>query len=192
MTRGLTARSFTASARPASIANRRARRGVRNAKTCGFLRPARRRKPTVSGLAGAAARALPAEAGRPPFIVVVDVGRNIELYAEFSRSGGNYTAFPDPKHFRIRLADLRRPDIRERLSTLWLDPMRLDPSRESARVTRQIADQLAALAKSLEAGGHGAEDVASFLMRALFTMFAEDVGLLPERGFNDLLDSLRQ
>jgi len=135
-------------------------------------------------------RALPADEGRPPFIVVVDVGRNIELYAEFSRSGGNYTAFPDPKHFRIRLADLRRPDIRERLSTLWLDPMRLDPSRESARVTRQIADQLAALAKSLEAGGHGAEDVASFLMRALFTMFAEDVGLLPERGFTQLLERL--
>ncbi|MCK6388778.1 MAG: class I SAM-dependent DNA methyltransferase, partial [Zoogloea sp.] len=135
-------------------------------------------------------RALPADEGRPPFIVVVDVGRNIELYAEFSRSGGNYTAFPDPKHFRIRLADLRRADIRERLRTLWLDPMRLDPSRESARVTRQIADQLAALAKSLEVGGHGAEHVASFLMRALFTMFAEDIGLLPERGFTQLLERL--
>ncbi len=33
------------------------------------------------------ARALPADEGRPPFIGVGDVGRNIELYAEFSRSG---------------------------------------------------------------------------------------------------------
>jgi hypothetical protein len=36
------------------------------------------------------ARALPAEEGRPPFVVVVDVGRSIELYSEFSRSGGAY------------------------------------------------------------------------------------------------------
>src|SRR5690606_12329859 len=34
-------------------------------------------------------------------------------------------------------------------------------------------------------------DVASFLMRALFTMFAEDVGLLPDRAFLELLESLR-
>ena len=33
------------------------------------------------------ARALPASEGRPPFVVVVDVGQVIELYAEFTRSG---------------------------------------------------------------------------------------------------------
>ena len=33
------------------------------------------------------AHALPASEGRPPFLVVVDVGHVIELYAEFSRSG---------------------------------------------------------------------------------------------------------
>src|SRR5699024_7841926 len=37
------------------------------------------------------ARALPAGEGRPPFLVVVDVGHVIELYAEFSRSGATYT-----------------------------------------------------------------------------------------------------
>ncbi|MER2554942.1 MAG: type IIL restriction-modification enzyme MmeI, partial [Thauera sp.] len=41
------------------------------------------------------ARALPADEGRPPFILVTDVGRNIELYAEFSRSGATYTPYPD-------------------------------------------------------------------------------------------------
>ena len=30
-------------------------------------------------------RALPAEEGRPPFLIVTDVGRSIELYSEFSR-----------------------------------------------------------------------------------------------------------
>lgn len=137
------------------------------------------------------ARALPADEGRPPFILVVDVGRNIELYAEFSRSGATYTPYPDALNHRIRLEDLRKEDVRERLRAVWVDPLSLDPSRRSARVTREIADQLAKLAKSLEADGHPPQLVASFLMRALFTMFAEDVGLLPERGFTELLQRLK-
>lgn len=59
-------------------------------------------------------------------------------------------------------------------------------SRRAARVTREIASRLAELAKSLEAAGHNADDVAQFLMRCLFTMFAEDVGLLPRGAFCDL------
>ncbi|WP_245881017.1 class I SAM-dependent DNA methyltransferase [Thauera aromatica] len=137
------------------------------------------------------ARALPADEGRPPFILVTDVGRNIELYAEFSRSGATYTPFPDPRSHRLRLEDLRREEIRERLRAVWLDPLALDPARRSARVTREIADRLATLAKSLEAAGHAPQKVAGFLMRALFTMFAEDVGLLPVRSFTDLLLSLK-
>ena len=43
------------------------------------------------------ARALPPAEGRPPFVVVVDVGHVIELYAEFTRSGASYTPFPDPQ-----------------------------------------------------------------------------------------------
>ncbi|WP_435751568.1 class I SAM-dependent DNA methyltransferase [Thauera sp. AutoDN2] len=137
------------------------------------------------------ARALPADEGRPPFILVTDVGRDIELYAEFSRSGATYTPYPDPRSHRIRLEDLRRDDILQRLRDVWLDPLSLDPARRSARVTREIADRLASLAKSLEAAGHPPQQVAGFLMRALFTMFAEDVGLLPPRAFTELLESLK-
>lgn len=141
------------------------------------------------------ARALPAEEGRPPFIVVVDVGRSLELYADFSRTGATYVPYPDPAHHRVRLADLADPAIQERLRLLWLDPLKLDPTRESARVTRAIADRLARLAKSLEAAGFEAQRVAHFLMRALFSMFAEDVGLLPQQdgvgAFTGLLQSVR-
>ena len=52
------------------------------------------------------ARALPADEGRPPFLVVVDVGHSIELYAEFSQTGGTYVAVSRPASHRIRLADL--------------------------------------------------------------------------------------
>ena len=65
--------------------------------------------------------------------------------------------------------------------------MALDPSRRSAKVTRQIASNLAELAKSLEKSNNRPGDVAQFLMRCLFTMFAEDVGLLPKQGFSKIL-----
>ena len=82
------------------------------------------------------ARALPAEEGRPPFLLVVDVGNVIELYAEFSRSGATYTPFPDPRSHRIKLADLARPEVQATLRAIWTDPTSLDPARASARVTR--------------------------------------------------------
>lgn len=137
------------------------------------------------------ARALPVEEGRPPFIVVVDVGISFSFFSEFSRSGGNYVAFPDQRNHKIALEQLRNPDTRELLRTIWLEPLGLDPTRYAGKITRVIADQLAKLAKSLEESGHSAEQVASFLMRCLFTMFSEDVGLLPERSFTDLLANLK-
>jgi hypothetical protein len=138
------------------------------------------------------ARALPAAEGRPPFLVVVDVGHVFELFADFTRSGATYTPFPDARSHRIRLEDLHDAQLRERLRMLWLDPMALDPARISAKVTRQVAAQLATVARSLEAGGHTPERVAAFLTRCLFSMFAEDVELLPrtaggEGAFVDLL-----
>jgi hypothetical protein len=130
--------------------------------------------------------------GRPPFLLVVDVGNSIELYAEFTRTGGAYVPFPDPASYRLTLADLREPAVREVLAQIWTHPQSLDPTRKSAKVTRLIAEKLGALAKQLEADGYEADQVASFLMRCLFTMFAEDVGLLPERSFAQLLDDLGQ
>ena len=137
------------------------------------------------------ARALPATEGRPPFLLVVDVGNVIELYAEFTRSGATYTPFPDPRSHRIQLADLRNEAVRQRLRAVWLDPLSLDPTRQSAKVTREVAERLAEVARVLEAAGHAPEVVAGFLSRCLFSMFAEDVGLLPKRAFVDLLESLK-
>ena len=63
-------------------------------------------------------RALPADEGRPPFVIVVDVGRVIELYAEFTRSGATYVPYPDPRSHRIALADLAKPDVSARLAAV--------------------------------------------------------------------------
>lgn len=93
---------------------------------------------------------------------------------------------------RIRFRDLARPEVRERLRLVWTDPLELDPSRRSARVTKDVADRLAKLARSLEASGHAADVTAQFLMRCLFTFFAEDVGLLPRDGFTNMLRALHE
>jgi hypothetical protein len=136
------------------------------------------------------ARALPASEGRPPLLIVVDVGHSIELYSEFTRTGGTYVPFPDPRSHRILLARLGDVDVRETLRLAWTDPQALDPARRRARVTREIAQNLGRLAASLEKSGHSPEAVATFLMRALFTMFAEDVEMLPKDSFVNLLNSL--
>ncbi len=167
------------------------------------------------------ARALPASEGRPPFVLVVDVGTVIEVYAEFSRTGGTYLPFPDTQNYRLALADLHRPEVQERLRRIWHDPLSLDPARTSAQVTRGVAALLARLAKSLEGGNPGStgsndtpntataeykpnqppaqaqpapaapETVAAYLTRCLFCMFAEDVALLPEGSFQKLLETHR-
>ncbi len=130
---------------------------------------------------------LPPDHPAPPFIIVCDVGYVFEIYADFSGSGRAYTHFPDRKSFRIRLEDLRDEKVRDRLTAIWTDPHSLDPSREAARVTRQIAERLAAVSRRMERN-HPAEEVAHFLMRCIFTMFAEDVDLLPRGQFTALLE----
>lgn len=133
-------------------------------------------------------RRLPASEGRPPFIIVIDVGFSFDIYAEFSRTGGLYAPYPAPGKHRFSLADLARPEVAAMFKAIWDDPLSLDPSRRSAKVTREIAAHLAELAKSLE-GDHAPDDVSAFLMRCLFTMFAEDVGLLPEKCFQKILEN---
>ncbi len=137
------------------------------------------------------ARGVAKEDGWPPFLIVMDVGHVIELYADFSRQGQGYNQFPDGNRYRITLEDLRDAKVREILHAIWTDPYSLDPSLRSAEVTRDIAAHLAELGKSFEAQGHESETVARFLMRCLFSMFAEDVELIPKGSFTKLLIELR-
>jgi hypothetical protein len=131
---------------------------------------------------------LDADHPAPPFIIVCDVGHCLELYANFTGTGRAYSHFPDRNDFRIYFDDLREEKTRTLLKRIWQEPHALDPSKEAARVTRAIAKRLAQVSKALEERGCNAEDVAHFLMRCLFTMFAEDVELLPADSFTNLLE----
>jgi hypothetical protein len=89
------------------------------------------------------------------------------------------------------LDDLRDEQVRDRLRAIWTAPAKLDPAAETARVTREIADLLATVARRIEKRGHDAETTSGFLMRILFTMFAEDSNLIPEGSFTSLLKNQR-
>lgn len=119
---------------------------------------------------------------RPPFVLTCDIGHAFHVWDGFSGSYGGYGA-----RQTYTLNDLRDPQVRERFRALWLDPQGLDPARVRTQVTREVAAALGALAKSLE-GRFPAEAVSQFLMRVVFTFFAEDVGLLPEKLFQNALE----
>jgi SAM-dependent methyltransferase len=136
------------------------------------------------------AKALPATHGWPPFLIICDVGHCFELYADFTGQGKNYVQFPDRQRYRVYLDDLREPEVRARMAAIWQEPLALDPTRHAVRVTRKIAERLAAVSKALERE-HDPEEVALFLMRCVFTMFAEDAELIPKDSFKALLRDCR-
>ena len=123
---------------------------------------------------------LPPDHPAPPFLIICDVARSFEIWADFSGTGRGYAPFPDRQSFRIRHIDLTLPDVQDRLRKIWMEPLSLDPTRIAAAITRGIVDDLAVISRRLEQQGFPAEDVAHFLMRCIFTVFAADVGLLPK------------
>lgn len=125
-------------------------------------------------------------ASPPPFLIACDLGHCFDLFACFDGSR-QWRPFPDPAHNRLFLRDLEAqlPMLR----AIFIDPLSLDPARRSAAVTREVAGRLATLARELHAAKHDPEQVARFLMRCLFTMFAEDAGLLPDRVFTKALET---
>lgn len=161
----------------------RIKRGTATRGTPGWVKAMIQAK----GQAERYAKALPTEHGWPPFLLVCDVGYCIEVYADFSGTGKAYTQFPDRSRYRVMLDDLRDVSVRERLAAIWTSPLSLDPSSEALKVTREMGDLLATLARRLEARGHEATETSGFLMRLLFTMFAEDTNLIPKDSFKDLL-----
>ena len=158
------------------------------------------------------AKHLPDNHGWPPFVIVVDVGYCIELFADFGRSGKQYRPFPDPLHSRIFhdpahaqgrpvLAEVH-PGLKPRARIQEARLRGLGAARNGgghALWRALIAGQLAELAKSIEnrrmvdgqeVAAYDGKIVAMFLLRCLFTMFAEDVGLLPAKSFQTILEKL--
>lgn len=124
----------------------------------------------------------------PPYILVLDVARTMLVWDRWQGGFGGFGAGR-----RIDLPRLHeRPDDLKLLRDIWEFPKVRDPRERAQQVTKAIAEKLAVLAASLEARGFGHERVSRFLMRCVFTMFAEDVRLLPDQSFIQLIAAAMQ
>ncbi len=123
---------------------------------------------------------------RPPYLLVMDVGQTLLLWDRWS---GDYGGFPAGR--RIDLTRIHQNEADQALlRDIWTNPSERDPRSKAVAVTKEIAVQLADLAGELEAHGYEQERVARFLMRCVFTMFAEDVGLLPGEPFRRIIEEV--
>jgi hypothetical protein len=145
---------------------------------------------------------LPGDHPSVPFLIVCDVGRAFELFFDFAGNGRGYGFYPDKQRYRVPLAKLRDPEVQALLRDIWTEPRRRDPRLISAEVTREVSKRLADVSAWLEETQKAkvtalpahersiaVEETALFVMRLLFCMFAEDIGLLPENRFKEFLES---
>ncbi|MCA6508815.1 MAG: class I SAM-dependent DNA methyltransferase, partial [Pseudanabaena sp. M109S1SP2A07QC] len=119
---------------------------------------------------------------KPPFLMTCDIGSHFELWMSFSGNYGGYGA-----REVIEIERLLEEKVFDRFVAIFSDPQSLNPEKYRARVTREVAGTLAKLAKWLEEQGKEPQEVANFLMRCIFTMFAEDVRLLQGEIFTRAL-----
>ena len=122
---------------------------------------------------------------RPPFLLTCDIGHAFHLWEGFSGRYGGYGA-----RRSFALDDLLKPEVQSLLRAIWMEPQSLDPARKRALVTREVATEIGKLAASLEQR-FPPKAVAAFLMRCVFTFFAEDVGFLPDKEFENGLNDWR-
>ncbi|HOW73300.1 MAG TPA: class I SAM-dependent DNA methyltransferase [Phycisphaerae bacterium] len=115
----------------------------------------------------------------PPILVVCDMDR-IEIHT-------NFTNTPPVVH-SISLEKLGDPRSLEILRAVFRAPEKLRPGTTSEAITAEVAERLAEVAQSLRARSLDAHQVAHYLDRVVFCLFAEDIGLLPEGLFTRMLD----
>ena len=119
----------------------------------------------------------------PPLLIVSDMAR-FRIYTNWTNSVSAVHEFG--------LEELAEAAVRDRLKWAMSDPERLRPGESRQALTERAATAFAALAQSLRARGHDPQEVAHFVNRLVFCMFAEDVGLLPDEMFIRLLRLARQ
>ncbi len=127
----------------------------------------------------------------PPLLVVCD-RLTLRVHTQF-------TGHPTEVH-TVQLTDFDKPEALALLRRIWLDPESFRPKKTSRDITEAAAKSFATLADSLRKRGpqHAqdpagfqahADEVAHFLTQCLFCFFAEDVGLLPGRMFDGLVNN---
>jgi len=119
----------------------------------------------------------------PPLLIVSDMDRIVIRT--------NWTNTVQETH-TIALDDLTDGAVRDRLKAAFVDPDSFKPQKSRQELTEETAGEFAGLAQRLRGRDHEAHQVAHFVNRLVFCMFAEDVGLLPDHLFTKMLTASKQ
>ena len=118
----------------------------------------------------------------PPLLIVSDMER-FRIHTNWTNSVS--------QTYEFRLEDFRDASTREKFKWVFSAPGKLRPGESRQALTEQAAKTFASLAQSLRQRDHDPQEVAHFINRLIFCMFAEDVGLLPDNMFTRMLTHVR-
>ena len=127
--------------------------------------------------------------GNPPLLITTDT-HDIIIHTNFTNT--------TKKVYRIDFESLLMGDGLSLLKRAFNDPNSFKPDETQEHVTRATADTFVGVANSLQqwakAGGttNDPERLAHFLIRLLFSLFAEDMNLLPDNIFTKLVNQYKQ
>ena len=131
-----------------------------------------------------------AELGNPPLLLVCDL-TTLEIHSNFTGSA--------PRTIRLSLDDIAADapvggdmTALSALRACFREPGLLDPRLLRERVTADATARVGQVAQALTARGVSQTAAAHFLMRVVFAMFSEDVGLLPRGLLTKLLKRARE
>lgn len=120
----------------------------------------------------------------PPLLITSDI-HTIIIHTNFNN-------YPIKKH-TITFKEIMAGDGVEMLRWAFFDPDKFKPKQNQQELTKASADTFIAVADAMkkhqEVTGeeYSAEQLAHFMARLLFTLFAEDMGLLQEQIFTEML-----
>ncbi|MGI8404782.1 MAG: type IIL restriction-modification enzyme MmeI [Thermomicrobiales bacterium] len=121
--------------------------------------------------------------GNPPLLVVSDLNI-IRIHTNFTNTVKQI--------IEIDLASLPQAGNLAMLKRLWTDPESFRPKDTPDSVTIAAAKRFSEIAAGLYARGAEPEKTAHFLVQIVFCLFAEDINLLPDRIFSQMVKADRR
>jgi type II restriction/modification system DNA methylase subunit YeeA len=118
----------------------------------------------------------------PPLLVVCDMDRFV-IHTNFTNT--------PTQVYEFTLEELQESRNFEILRAVFHDPRKLRPGATSETITSEAASCVAEIAQGLRSRGLGPIEVARFLDRIVFCLFAEDIELLPAELFTRMLERTR-
>jgi type II restriction/modification system DNA methylase subunit YeeA len=118
--------------------------------------------------------------GNPPLLITSDM-QKIIIHTNFTNTA---------KRIEVIDFDRLKKDGLQLLEDVFHNPDAFKPSETQEKITEKTSESFVSFAINLQKSGqrtYRPERLAHFVVRILFCLFAEDMGLLPDKVFSDLV-----